>query len=153
MATIPEVKTAIVELLGETLPQGPEGVAVLYSQEEAEGRKVIVGDASTVYNTARMRADSTLLRYDLTYSVDIVCHSGPNLETPQIAETQAYELLDLVLTPLVRGDATGRSLLADRLPSIVEVVPSTDSRMVSWDDNANREVVLGLTLNIKTRRD
>ena len=46
------------------------------------------------------------------------------------AEEQAYGLLDLVLTPLVRGDATGRSLLADRLPSIIEVVPSTDSPMV-----------------------
>ena len=151
MATLPEVKTAIVELLGSTLP---DDVRVLYAYpKDAKGRKVIIGSATTTYNTARMRAASSLLRYDLTYSVDVECYSGPNLRDPQTAEAQAYGLLDAVLTPLVRGDATGRSLLADRLPSIVEVVPSTDSRTTAWDDNEDREVVVGLTLNIRTRRD
>ena len=150
MATVPQVKTAIVELLGETLPAD---VAVLYSQEEAEGRKVIVGDASTTYNMGRMRADSSLLRYDLTYSIDLECYSGPNLETPQIAEAQAYGLLDLVLTPLVRGDATGRSLLADRIPAIIDVVPSTDSSMMSWNDTGTKEAGVGLTIEINIRRE
>ena len=151
MSTVPQVKTAIVELLGETLP---DDVRVLYSYpQDAEGRKVIVGNSTTNYNTARMRADSSLFRYDLTYSVDVECYSGPNLRDPQTAEAQAYGLLDLVLTPLVRGDATGRSLLADRLPAIISVVPSSDNRMVSWDDNDDREVVVGLTLNINLRRE
>ena len=151
MASIPQVKEAIVQVLGANLPND---VRVLYSYpSEGKGRKVIVGDTATTYTTARMRADSTLLRYDLTYSVNIECYSGPNQRSPQTAEAQAYGLLDEVLTPLVRGDATGRSLLAAQLPSIIEVVPSTDSPMVAWDTAKDGEMVVGLTLNIKTRRE
>ena len=151
MASIPQVKEAIVAVLGEHLPSD---IRVLYAYpKEGKGRKVIVGDASTAYNTMRMRADSSLLRYDLTYSVSLECYSGPFIRSAQQAEAQAYGVLDEVLTPLVRGDATGRSLLAGRLPSIIEVVPSADTRIMSWEQAEDNEVVVGLTLNIKIRRE
>ena len=150
MASIPEVKEALVALLGETLPSD---VVVGYSYKEGKGRKVVIGDVTTTYNTARMRADSSLLRYDLMYAVTIECYSGQYLRAPQTAEGNAYGLLDLVLTPLVRGDATGRTRLAERLPSVIEVVPSTDTRVMSWEDAEDNEVVLALTINIRTRRE
>ena len=112
-----------------------------------------MGSVTTRYNSARMRAASSLLRYDLVYMVDIECYSGPQLRSPQIAEQVAYGLLDEVLTPLVRGDANGRTRLAETLPSVAEVQPSTDNRMVSWDDNDDREVVVGLTVEITIRRE
>lgn len=151
MASVPDVKEAIVTLLDRTLPSD---VRVLYAYpQDAKGRKVILGSVTTRYNSARMRAASSLLRYDLVYMVDIECYSGPQLRSPQIAEQVAYGLLDEVLTPLVRGDANGRTRLAETLPSVAEVQPSTDNRMVSWDDNDDREVVVGLTVEITIRRE
>lgn len=151
MASLPEVKQAIVALLGRTLPSD---IRVLYAYpQDAKGRKVIIGSANTIYATRRTRADSSLLRYDISYNVELECYSGPNLRSPQKAEAEAYGVLDQVLTPLVRGDAQGRTRLAETLPAVIEVAATSDRRIVGWDDADDREVVVGLTVEIRTRRN
>ena len=145
------VKQAIVDLLGDTLPSD---VSVLNAMPaDVRGRAVIVGDCSTTYNTARLRADPTLLRYDLQYSVQLQCCSGPNLRDPQTADASAYGLMDLVLTPLVRGDSTGRTRLAVALPSVIDVVPVGDNMLQSWDATDGHDVIVGLTIEVRTRRE
>ena len=53
MATVPEVKKAIVKLLGETLPADDVRPVFAYPKDAVEGRKVIVADTSTNYNTGQ----------------------------------------------------------------------------------------------------
>ena len=100
-----------------------------------------------------MAAASTLRRYDLTYTVAIEIVPGLRFRTQRDAERAAYDLLDRVLTPLVRGDDSGRSLLHDRVEGIYQVVPESDAFTVALDDNRDPQFpVLTFRLQVQLVR-
>ena len=150
MLQVPDIKQAIVALLSEHLPSD---VRVLYAPPaDVKGRYCVLSDAVTDAEPAFVRADATLLRYDLTYRVDVECHSGPDIRTPLLAEQQAYLLADEVLTILVRGNATGNSLLAVRLPEVSQVEWEGDHVLTTWAMTDNHDVAVAVKLAIGVRR-
>ena len=161
MASVFQVKEALVEILYDSLNAGldassPERVDVFFGAAEADSDHpaVIVSDVSTAYTAERMSARSTLRRYDLTYSVALVLIPGGRYRTQKDAERVLYDLLDRVLTPLVRGDSNGESLLTPKLDGVWDVEPSNDQMKTSMDDNNNPLYpVLTLQLDVMAVRD
>ena len=152
-----EVKQAIVELLYNQLNTDEDDpVSVFYGRKEADFTQpaVIVGDCQTSYDASRMSARSTLRRYDLTYAIYIELIPGLRFRTQYDAEAECYRLLDRELTPLVRGDARGVSLLENTVPGLQQVVPLDDTMVVAYDDDRDPQFpVLVLRLGISLIRD
>ena len=161
MASVFQVKEAICDVVYDALNAGleegsPEVVNVFFGSKEADTNHpcVIVGNVATSYSAERMSARSTLRRYDLTYLVDILIIPGLRYRTQRDYEQAMYELLDRVLTPLVRGDDTGNSLLAGRLDGILDVEPAGDHQAIPMDDNRDPQYpVLVLQLAVKVLRN
>ena len=160
MASVVEVKDAIVDVLADQLnPVGTperERVDVFYGRKEADSDHpmVWVVDTATDYSSVRMRADSSLLRYDLVYHVQLEIVAGLRFRTQRDEEAAAYGLMDRVLTPLVRGDSIGRTLLAERLPRVEQVRPESDSWAVAPDDNRDPQYgVLTLQIAVELTRE
>ena len=157
------VKQACLQVLDETLNDGlmadnPEYVNIFYGWKEADavGRFVVVGDASTLYETEEVRLDarSTLRRYDLTYNINIDIASGLANRTQMTAERQCYDLFDRVLTPLVRGDRLGGSAILPLVDGISQVAPISDEFLVKPDDAGQPAyAVLRLILGVELIRD
>ena len=158
MATVFQVKEAICDIISDSLnaglePKSPERVDVFFGSKEADSDHpmVIVGNVATTYSAERMSARSTLRRYDLTYLVDIMLIPGLRFRTQRDYEETLYDLLDRVLTPLVRGDDNGESLLAGKLDGILDVEPVGDSQVIPLDDNRDPQypvLVLQLAVNV-----
>ena len=132
-----EVKSVIRDILADRLPSaGNERVDIFYGWKEADSpnRFIVVGDTRTIYNPARVSAQPTLARYDLDYQIGIYCASGLYQRTEEDAERQCYELMELVLDALVRGDATGQSELARRVGQVVTLAPVSDEYTVRVSD-------------------
>lgn len=164
--TLYAAKSAIRDVLFETLNSGlsegdPEWVDVFYGWQNASStnRMVVVGNSQTLYATGErtMGAIGSLRKYGLTYRVDIDCAASFSSYDQEGAERECYQLLDRVLTPLVRGDETGGSVLLPRLAGISDVVPSTDTMVVRSDMTDQspepRYNVVRFQLDINLRRD
>ena len=158
-ATPYEVKDAIVDVLDDQLNLGvrnpDERVDVFYGWKEADSSNpfVVVGTVDTEYDAQRMSARSTLRRYDITYNVNIDIVAGLHFRTERDADRAAYRLLDRVLTPLVRGDDVGRTLLMDRVAGIQQVEPAGDTMTVAPDEPARKYSVLTLRLAVTVLRN
>ena len=160
MATALEVKRAIRDILDDALnPLGTEvseRVNLFFGWKEADTTQphIIVGEVATDYEAARMNASSSLRRWDITHLVHIHIVPGLRFFTQEDAEQAAYDLLDRALTPLVRGDSTGVSLLEDRLTGVQDVRPEGDMMTIPPDDNRDpRYAVLTFRLAVVTIRD
>ena len=148
------MKVAIVELLHERLnPAGtaaPERVDVFYGRTKADSTHpmIIVGELETAYAPETLRADATLLGYEITYIVDIHINSGQHHRTQQAAEETIYRLLDRVLTVLVRGDDTGATLLRTKLPNVSHCEPASDTMSVVYGGEGGDAQYGEATLNL-----
>lgn len=157
------VKRAIMRVLDEALNEGiepgeAEYVSIFYGWKDVDavGWFVVVGDTNTQYDSdnVRMVAASTLRRYDLTYNINIDVASGLENRTQQDAERQCYELYDRVLTPLVRGDVNGESLLSPLVPNAGAITPQSEDMFVSADDPGKPMYsVLRFILGVELIRD
>ena len=157
------VKQACIQVLDGHLNEGltadnPEFVQIFYGWKEADapGRFVVVGDASTLYETEEVRLDarSTLRRYNLTYNINIDIASGLATRTQMVAERQCYDLFDRVLTPLVRGDSLGGSAILPLVDGISQVSPISDEFLVKPDDAGTPAyAVLRLILGVELIRN
>ena len=160
MATVLEVKRAIRDILDDSLnPMGvaeSERVNLFYGWKEADSNRphIVVGEVGTDYEAVRMNASSTLRRWDITHTVHIHIVPGLRFRTQETAEEAAYGLLDRVLTPLVRGDDVGRSLLETRLAGVQDVRPDGDMMTIPPDDNRDPQyLVLTFRLAVVTIRN
>ena len=148
------VKQAIVELLFERLnPAGTaatERVDVFYGRLAADTTQphIIVGEADTAYEPETLRADATLLSYEITYIVDIHINSGQHYLTQRDAEEGIYGLLDRVLTILVRGDSAGATLLREKVPNVSHCEPTGDSMGVVYGGGTGESQYGEVTLNL-----
>ena len=157
------VKRSIVRVLNEALNEGlepgdSEYVSIFYGWKEVDavGWFVVVGGNTTQYDSdnVRMVAASTLRRYDLTYNINIDIASGLENRTQEDAERQCYELYDRVLTPLVRGDVNGESLLSPLVPNAGAIAPQSEDMFVSADDPGKPMYsVLRFILSVELIRD
>lgn len=157
------VKRSIVQVLNQALNEGVEPgdaefVSVFYGWKEVDavGWFVVVGDNNTQYNSDEVRAvaASTLRRYNLTYNINIDVVSGLENRTQEEAERQCYDLYDRVLTPLVRGDVNGESLLSPLVPNAAAIAPQSEDMFVSADDPGKPMYsVLRFVLGVELIRD
>ena len=149
VAEVYEVKAAIRDILATRLPtDGRERVDVFYGWQEADSRNrfVVVGETRTTYSPQRFGAASTLARYDLDYQISLYCASGLYQRTEEDAERQCYDLMELVLDTLVRGDSTGQSELSKQVGQIVTLNPVSDEYTVRADNENSLYSVVRLTL-------
>ena len=148
------VKAAIVDLLFERLnPEGTaaaERVDVFYGRLEVDTTQphIVVGELDTAYEPETLRADASLLAYEITYIVDIHINSGQHLLTQQNAEEAIYGLLDRVLTVLVRGDSAGATLLREKVPNVSHCEPTGDSMSVVYGGGTGESQYGEVTLNL-----
>ena len=164
--TLYGVKSVIRDILFQELNRGKaqgsdEWVNVLYGWQNATStnRMVVVGDGSVSYelDERTMSSKLSLRRYNLKYTVEIDCAASFMAYDEEHAERECYQLLDDVLTPLVRGDETGASLLIPYFSGIVDVEAISEQMVVKMEQVNNapepRYNVVRLELAINLRRD
>ena len=167
--TIYGVKAATRDILAETLNEGlpassPERVDVFYGWEQADSprRMVVVGGGgSTAWvdgdGEGRFHAASSLRRYSLYYTFDIAVLTNVGDRTEEAAEREAYRLFDRCLTPLIRGDSAGRSMLQARVPAVQSVMPVSDQWTQARDEDGGDSdrlfTMLQFTLTVELIRE
>ena len=153
---VPDFKEAVIECLaGEW---GLSDASVLYSTEDTVpvGRYVALGSVTEGLwegdENVKMRADSSLLRYDLAYSWSFHCYSGHGLRSPQLADRSVYELVEAILTVFVRGDTRGKTRLTSYASVVQDVFYGGSSVAAEWSaEDDHMEVVVDLTAVTRRR--
>ena len=160
--TLYGVKAATVDIIHEVLNEGlepgsPERVDVFYgwSQADTPNRMVVVagGGISGWDGEGRMYAGSSLRRYGLDYQFEIQVATNVAARTEEDGEREDYQLFDRLLTPIMRGDANGHSLLCQRVPAVQQVTPISDQWASLTTEDGRAFAVLTFTLSVELIRD
>ena len=150
--TLSDIKQAIADELQRNLPStGRERVDVVWGNwHEVAGRAVIIGPVNRVYTPDQMSAEPTLYKYQQDVTVTLTLTSGDGYPNPETADRSVDDLIEQVLTILIRGDDAGNSPLAHRLPSIESVFLQSVSSVTQWDEapadkSSVYNVIVGIT--------
>ena len=135
--TLYATKAAVYDLLAARFAAftGRERIDVFYGWREVDStnRVVVVTEGATGYEDARLGADSSLYRYDITHSFSIDCASGMAQRTEREAERQCEQIAEQVRTLFLRGDSDGMSALEGRVPAAWEMTPGDEQYIIRLD--------------------
>ena len=149
--TMPDVKQAIADELRSNLPsEGRERVDVVWGNwHEVAGRAIIIGPVNRVYTPDQMSAEPTLYKYQQDITVTLTVTSGNGYPTPESADRAVDDVIEQILTVLIRGDDAGNSPLAHRLTSIESVFLQSVASVTQWDEApADKSSVYNVTIGI-----